>query len=124
MPLSANGNKIKRKMIEEYGEKEGTRIFYSKENGDKQFSETVRGKKTSKKAEAEWWIARLEKMPVTTMKARVLQRLKLKDPELNWWINRIQAINKSDKKKSQSGAPYTLPVNATGVKSKEKDKKD
>lgn len=44
MPLTEAGNKIKRKMHEEYGEKEGDRIFYSKENADKKFKHTVTGK--------------------------------------------------------------------------------
>lgn len=121
MPLSEDGKKIKRKMIEEYGKERGERIFYSKENADPSFSETVRGKKATKKAEIEWWLARLEKLPDLSIKSRVLQRLKLKDPELDFWIQRVQAIKKAEKK-SQSGAPYPLPVNAMGVKSKEEEK--
>lgn len=42
MPLSPSGKKILARMIEEYGEKEGKRIFYSKENSDKKFASTVK----------------------------------------------------------------------------------
>lgn len=60
MPLSADGEKIRRKMHETYGEKEGDKIFYSKENGDEKFSELVR--KGAEPDSAEWWLLRLLSM--------------------------------------------------------------
>ena len=95
MPLSEAGKKIKQKMHEEYGEKEGDRVFYSKENGDKKFAQTVRG---SKKAQAEWWYSRISKLPAQ-LKSKVLGLVEV-DPDVNWWMKRIQAI---DLNKSKEG---------------------
>lgn len=86
MPLSSAGNKIKEKMHEEYGEKEGDRIFYSKEHADKKFSQTVRGKK----AKAEWWYARLAKLPAH-IKSQVMGIIEV-DQDVDWWLKRIKPI--------------------------------
>ena len=44
MPLTEAGNKTLANFIEEYGEEEGKKYFYSKENTDKKFKHTVTGK--------------------------------------------------------------------------------
>ena len=35
MPLTKKGRKVKRQMIQEYGEKKGTEVFYRSENAGK-----------------------------------------------------------------------------------------
>jgi hypothetical protein len=35
MPLTSKGRKIKKNMVEEYGEKKGTSVFYASENAGK-----------------------------------------------------------------------------------------
>jgi hypothetical protein len=98
MPLSEAGKKIRQNMHEEYGEKEGDRIFYSKENADKKFAQTVRA---SKKAQAEWWHARLEKLPIQ-IKSKIIGLLEV-DQDVNWWLKRIKPIELNKAKYSKEG---------------------
>jgi hypothetical protein len=88
MPLSEAGDKIKRKMHQEYGEKEGDRVFYSKENGDKKFKRTVTGK-----SRAEWWNDRLSKLPIS-LKSSVLENIQ-SNKSLSWWLERVKVISRA-----------------------------
>lgn len=48
MPLNTKGKKIKKAMIEEYGEKKGKQVFYASENKGIIKGVTKKTKKTSK----------------------------------------------------------------------------
>lgn len=85
MPLTESGNKIRRKMHEEYGSKEGDKVFYSKENGDKKFKKLVTGKK---KASAVWWAGRINKLP-SQAKTKLINALKSGKSGVSWWISRL-----------------------------------
>jgi hypothetical protein len=84
MPLTESGNKVRNKMHEEYGEKEGDKVFYSKENGDKKFRKLVTG---HSKRKAVWWASRLNKLP-PQMKVKLISTLK-SNKTLSWWMNRL-----------------------------------
>lgn len=47
--LSKKGKELLKKFIEEYGEKEGKRVFYSKENKSSRFAKVVRKHSRGKK---------------------------------------------------------------------------
>ena len=42
MPLSHEGSKVLAKMIKQYGDKKGKKVFYSKENKDRGFERLVK----------------------------------------------------------------------------------
>lgn len=48
MPLTKKGSKIKRGMIEQYGEKKGAQVFYASENAGKIKGVKKGGKKRGK----------------------------------------------------------------------------
>lgn len=84
MPLTEAGNKVRKKMHQEYGDKEGDKVFYSKENGDKKFRKLVTG---HSKKKAAWWASRLGKLP-PQMKTKLANTLKT-NKSLSWWISRL-----------------------------------
>jgi hypothetical protein len=95
MPLNETGKKVRKEMQERYGgKKEGDRVFFSTENKKESFRHAM-----TKKAKAEWWYARIEKLPAH-MKSTVMGLAEI-DYDTKWWLKRIKPINlnkaKSDK---------------------------
>lgn len=74
-------------MHEEYGEKQGDRIFYSKENGDKKFKRTITGKKSK------WWAERIAKLPEARKSAMII--VLDMDQGVDWWLRRIDTMRAS-----------------------------
>lgn len=64
MPLSTDGNKIRRKFKEEYGDKEGESYFYAKENKDKKFKDVVTKGVDPDQDPVIWWLMRMLSLPV------------------------------------------------------------
>jgi hypothetical protein len=93
MPKTLEEKKTLRHFKEEYKDpKKAKEVYFALRNKSPKFDRSQGGGYSSKKSLAKWWVERLEKLPVLSVKSRVLQRLKFQDPELNWWLQRIQAV--------------------------------
>lgn len=87
MPLNDTGKKVKEKFHEEYGEKEGDRIMYSKENKDKKFKQAITG---AKKKSSAWWANRISKLPEMA-KHSLLSTID-HSSDVDWWLRTIDIM--------------------------------
>jgi hypothetical protein len=88
MPLSSDGKKIKRNFRKEYGQKEGDKILYSKENKDKKFKKLL----THGSKKAIWWAERISKLPESK---KSVMMIILVDDGIEWWTRRFETLRAS-----------------------------
>src|SRR5579863_7811782 len=95
--------------ISEYGEERGKKIYYSKRNKSPSFDQSQGGGFSSKKAKAEWWHARLEKLPAH-IKSKVIGLVEV-DQDVDWWMKRIKPINLNKAKRAKEYHTRLPPQN-------------